>query len=270
MKEHRTRTPPRFAAVAAAAALAAWAAAGPAPPSGCTLPLPVARAALPSGAPTFANPLVVDNAYFPVVPRTLKVFGGRDGRETVLTVETHPVETREFLWSGQTIPCRIVRESAFLNGRLLETSDNYFAQADDRSVYAFGEISSGILLEDAEPAPDGDEGGSWVVGAVGPEDPEDTVSIVDPTLFMPADPEAGDLWTSKDVPGVDEETVEALRIDASIRVPGGRFLSPLRVQVRSPLSPGAETKWYGQGSGEIRSRSKGEQHRLLASGLGNH
>jgi len=263
-KEEPKPAPRRLAAAVAAAVLGAWLAAGPSPSLRL---LPEARAALPSGTPVFSNPLLVDNAYHPVEPGMLRVYGGRDGREPVITVVRHTAETRDFTWNAQPVPCRAVRDSAFIRGRLFETSIAWYAQADDGSVYAFGEISSGILIPDAEPG-DFDPPSSWVVGAVGPGDPVETVSIPNPTLFMPANPQAGDLWIAKDVPGDETETVEVVRIETSLRVPGGLIPTPLRVLVRSSVETGAETKWYGIGKGEVQARSKGERYRLLASGLG--
>ncbi len=250
------------AAALVVAALAAGAHLAPSGPGATP-----AEAALPVGTPTFSAPLTIDNPFFPIQPGAVKVFTGRDGREAVTTVDFHLVETRTFQWNGGPVACRIIRESAFIDGELLETSWNYFAQADDGSVYAFGELNMENLIDGADTDPD-DSTGSWVVGAAGPGDPEDIATIPDPTLFMPANPQRGDVWTAKDVPGVDEETLEVQGVDRRLRVPAEKYALPLRVLVRSPLSAGVETKWFVRGVGEAQSRSSGEKSRLLASTLG--
>jgi len=118
-----------------------------------------AQAEVPSGTPVFSNPLAITNPFQPFRPGALKVFSGSDhGTKT----ESHDIylrQTREFQWNGKTVKCRILREVAFEDGELVESSDNYFAQADDGTVYYFGEVVDNYV--------DGviaNHDGSWLVG----------------------------------------------------------------------------------------------------------
>ncbi len=72
----------------------------------------------------------------------LKVFQGADGRAKTVGVHIYLAETRSFDWNGAAVQCRVLREVAFEDGQLLEISDNYFAQADDGTVYYFGEVAT--------------------------------------------------------------------------------------------------------------------------------
>jgi len=231
-------------------------------------PMPLAGASLPTGAPVFSNPLEIDHEFFPVRPGAIKLFTGKDGREDVTIVEFHLVATRTFTWNAVAIECRAIRESTFIDGNIFETSLNWYAQADDGSVYFFGEVSyEGLVPADTA---DAEEQGvfGWVVGDPQPGDPAGTETSPGPFLFMPANVEPGDVWKPEDLGTVVDETDEAIRIDRRIRVPAGRFTDCLRVVDTSALDPGEETKWYAPGQGVIKARSRGEISRLLASTLG--
>src|SRR2546427_694957 len=98
-----------------------------------------ARASVPAGAPTFSNPLNITNRYQPFQPGGVKVYRGTKGTTTQLVVDLYLSDTRTFVVNGTSVPCRILQEIAFENGQLVEISLNYFAQADDGTVYYFGE-----------------------------------------------------------------------------------------------------------------------------------
>ncbi len=234
------------------------------------LALPVAAASVPTGTPVFSNPLDVDNAWFPIEPGGFKVYVGRDGSDRVTIVEHHLLATRDFEWNSLTIPCRIVEETKFTGGRPVERSRAHFAQADDGSIYYFGDISADFPPpegDDPEDDPNDTESSGWVVGALGPEDPPDTVPGVGPFLFMPADPEPGDTWKPEDALPVVDETDEVRRTGVRLRVPAGRFQGCLEVLERSGIDPGHETKWYAPGVGLVLGISRGERLALQAGTL---
>jgi hypothetical protein len=169
--------------------------------AGLAIPFKAAWAEVPSGPPTFSNPLNIDNAFFPFQPGGLKVFAGSDHGTKTAAIDVYLTATRTFRLNGKNVACHILVEEAYEDGELVERSFNYFAQADDGTVYYFGEVvniyENGVIVSHE---------GSWLVGgATLPSDPPGIGNAPKPGLFMPANPELGDMFKPEDLfPIVDE------------------------------------------------------------------
>src|SRR5438094_8980171 len=96
-----------------------------------------ARASVPTGTPppTFGNPLNITNRYQPFQPGGVKVYRGTKGKTRQVVVDLYRTDTRTFRLNSRNVECRILQEIAFENGQLVESSLNFFAQADDGTVY---------------------------------------------------------------------------------------------------------------------------------------
>jgi len=222
-----------------------------------------ARASVPGGTPTFTNPLNITNTYHPFQPGGVKIFRGEDGNSRSVGVHLYLTETRTFNWNSTTVECRVLREIAFENGVLLEISDNYFAQADDGTLYYFGEV-----VENYENGVVVDNDGSWLVGGPTlPTDPPTTGNDDNPTVFMPPNPEVGDVFKPEDLPTVVDETVEVLRVNITVKVPAGRYAGTVKIKETSALAPGFTNKWYAPGVGVVMERAKREYLDLISSTL---
>jgi hypothetical protein len=222
-----------------------------------------AGAVVPSGTPTFSNPLNITNHYHPFQPGGVKVFQGSDGRDKLVGLHLYLTETRSFNWNGTTVACRVLREIAFENGELVEISDNYFAQADDGTVYYFGEVvdnyEDGVVVNND---------GSWLVGGPKlPSDPPGTANDNNPTVFMPANPEVGDVFKPEDLPPVVDETATVVRVGVKVKVSAGVYEDAIIIEETSTLEPGTTAKWYAPGVGVVMEKAKREQLNLLASTL---
>ncbi|MBI4880026.1 MAG: hypothetical protein HY812_10270 [Planctomycetes bacterium] len=222
------------------------------------------RAAVPAGPPVFSQPLTITNEWSPFEEGAMKVFRGTADGERVVTTHSHLAATRTFLWGGGPVETRIVREMEFERGVLMEASLRYFAQADDGTVYCFGELADayqdGVVVSHE---------GSWLVGgATLPSDPPGTPAAVDPTVFMPAHPEVGDQFKPEDLYPVVDETVTVVATVQAVKVEGGTFKNVLRLKETS-LIPGSglERKWIASGVGVIRSRGEGERLALISTSL---
>jgi hypothetical protein len=227
------------------------------------LPIGALRASVPTGTPTFSNPLNITNSFHPFQAGGMKIFQGAEGRTRMVGVHLYLAELRSFNWNGTTVQCRVLREVGFEDGQLVEISDNYFAQADDGTVYYFGEVvdnyEDGVVVNND---------GSWLVGGKTlPSDPPTTANAPNPTVFMPANPEVGDVFKPEDLPPVVDETAEVERVDVSVKVPAGRFTDAIRIKETSSLEPGATNKWYAPGVGVVMERAKREQLNLISSTL---
>ena len=209
---------------------------------------------VPSGTPVFSDPLSIDNPYQAFVPGRVKHYERIQGNLDAEDFEICTAATRSFAWNGTSVACRVLQEMSLEDGALVEISRNYFAQADDGSVYYFGEvvdIYSGGQIVSHE--------GSWLVGGpTDPADPPETATDSDPNVFMPAQPEPGDEYHPEDtLPVVDEEDL-ILKAGQKVSVPAGHFDECLQIRESSLLSPDTETKWYAPGLGVVKVKEKGE------------
>ncbi len=215
----------------------------------------------PVTPPVFSHPLVFTNRNFPFVPGGTKVFTGLDGRNATTSVDFYHGETRTFSLGGVDIPTRILQETEFENGKLKEISQNYFAQADDGTVYYFGEV-----VDNYEDGVIADHEGSWLVGGpTQPGDPEKSGNAPVPAVFMPAEPEVGESFKPEDLFPIVDETATVVATNRRIAVPAGRFSNVLEIRETSRLSSGSETKYYAAGQGVISGKSRSDSFKLIAS-----
>ena len=196
-----------------------------------------------SDGPLFSRPLAIDHAFCPFPDQALHVLKGMVGSEGTLELAEFSPRTRAFAWSGQEIECRTVFEWEFFFGFLLEASANYYAQADDGSVYYFGEVVTSL-----------DGGGdelSWLVGgATQPSDPPSTVAAHHPALFMPAKPALGSTWKPEDLAPLLEEEATVIAIGETVRTPFGDVEGCLKVLFSSGPDD-MHVKYLAPGMGEV-------------------
>jgi hypothetical protein len=170
-------------------------------------------------------------------------------------------DTRDFILDSTTVTCHLLQETEFEDGELVEISYNYFAQADDGTVYYFGEVVDNY--EDGEVV---DHGGSWLVGGPVGDDPPETAAVSVPALFMPANPEVGDEFRPEDVPGGPQEIDTVHGVDRNVKVPAGKYSGAIEIHELS-LPDQRETKWYGPDVGVIKAKGQGEILKLDSSTL---
>ncbi len=221
-------------------------------------------AAVPVGPPVFSQPLTINNEWFPFEEGAMKVFRGTSDGERLVTTRSYLATTRPFLWGGGPVETRTVREMEFERGVLVDASLSYYAQADDGTVYCFGELADayqdGVVVSHE---------GSWLVGgATLPADPPGTAAAADPTVVMPAHPEVGDQWKPEDLFPVVDATVTVVAVPDAVKVEAGKFKKVLKLKETS-LIPGSgpERKWIASGVGVIRSRGEGERLALISTSL---
>src|SRR3989304_3278533 len=179
--------------------------------------------------------LEIDNDFFPVVPGSESVLESED--ETIRLEITVLEETDEV--AG--IDTRILVESEFEDGLLIEVSRNFFAQVQEGqegagTVCYFGEdvdecadgleqVGDEFLCNGEEPSHEG----AWLAGENGNV----------PGLFMPADPQVGDVYMQEGADGVAEDQQEVLALGVPIEVPAGDFEDTLTAEDCNPLEEGA-------------------------------
>jgi hypothetical protein len=216
--------------------------------------------------PTFTNPLNITNPLRVFQPGGVKVYSGKKNNQLSVLVDLYLTTTRTFQWNAVSIPCHMIQETEFTGGVLTEISTNFSAQADDGTVYYFGELvdgyTNGVL--------DGTHDGSWLVGgATLPTDPAVTFNSPKPGVFMAANPMVGDHFKPEDLAGFLDETDTITGTGLTVKTPAGKFTNAVSI-LETSILPGegpGETKWYVPGIGVIKGRTKGESFNLLSSSL---
>ncbi len=212
--------------------------------------------------PTFSRSLEFDHPYFPFETGAMNVYQGTVDDLDMTIVERYLPEVRVFEWGGQQIPCAIVEETEFQAGELSQISYNFYAQADDGSVWFFGEF--------AEEFKDGEivsRSGSWLVGGRTSEDPPDTAAGPEPALHLPALVSTGEVWMQENIPEHDIfEQRTVLATDRVIRVPAGEYVGCTMIREEGHDGE-VEAKWYAPGIGVIEVDSPSEKLKLVATAI---
>ena len=129
--------------------------------------------------------------------------GHVDGKPFRTEVTLLP-ETRIIEWQGKRIETLVSQYMAYLDGRIQEVAYDLYAQADDGSVWYFGED-----VADFEDGAIVTKEGTWIVGKDGPA-----------AMIMPADPKVGDAYRTENTPGIafEEVTVMAVGKTSTVRL----------------------------------------------------
>jgi hypothetical protein len=208
---------------------------------------------------TFSNPLQINNPFHPFVDNRLKVSSIRQGHTDAQVIDVYSTERRTFtLTNGTTVSCATLIEVEIEDGELTEISSNYFAQADNGTVYYFGEVvdiyENGVIVS---------HDGSWLVGGPVGNDPVETATAMVPAEFMPANPKVGDTFKPEDLFPVVEETDVVVKTGQTVTVQAGKFTNTIKIQ-ETLLSGDVEFKWYAPGVGFIQAKEPGEILELTA------
>jgi hypothetical protein len=106
--------------------------------SGC-LPLAPEGQRVDRAAPVFSRPTEITNPLLPIAEVTQALqLGTVDGKPFRAEVTLLP-GTKTITWDGRQVPTRVHQYVAYSGGRILEVALDWYAQADDGSVWYFGE-----------------------------------------------------------------------------------------------------------------------------------
>ena len=157
-------------------------------------------------APPFSDPTSVTNPLFPIAKLESVVLNGRVDGKAFRTETTLVPETRIVEWSeGQCVKALVSQYVAYLDGRIQEVALDFYAQADDGSVWYFGEdvynYEKGVVA---------DTSGSWLAGKEGPA-----------AMIMPAAPEVGQVNRPENIPGLVWEEVAVKTTGKTVAGPRG-------------------------------------------------
>jgi hypothetical protein len=157
-------------------------------------------------APPFSNPTKVTNPLFPIANLRSAILNGSVEDKPFKVETTLLPGTRIIGWpDGKQVETLVSQYVAYLDGRIEEVALDFYAQADDGSVWYFGEdvfnYQEGLI---------GDTEGTWIAGQEGP-----------PAMIMPADPQLGDVYRPENIPGLVFEEVTVKRVGETVEGPRG-------------------------------------------------
>ena len=195
--------------------------------------------------PTFSNPTSITNPLFPIKDlHSVILLGNVDGHlmrtETTLLPKTEVIE-----WNGQKVETLVSQYVAYLDGRIEEIAIDRYAQADDGSVWYFGEdvsdFKDGVVVSTE---------GTWLAGKDGP-----------PAMIMPANPQVGDVYRSENIPGNVFEEVTVKEINVTVDGPHGPVTGAM-VGEELHMDGSTEDKIFAPGYGEFWTGSGGDLEAL--------
>ena len=227
--DDRIRSPWAAAAVTCCALVSA----------GCT-PTPESVSGLPQGdevveldpADFTAD---IDSPYWPMKPGTRWTYREVDseGEELRVTVVV-TTETREI---ANGITARVVRDTVFAGGEIVEDTFDWYAQDADGAIWYLGEDTA--EFEDGEIV---SREGSFEAGVDGAL----------PGILIPADPRPGMRYRQEYYAGEAEDNGEVLSTDAMADAPAGHFTDVLLTWDTNALEPAvAELKFYAPDVGPV-------------------
>jgi hypothetical protein len=190
-------------------------------------------------APPFTNSTSVTNPLFPISNLHSAILNGQvDGQplkiETTLLPDTRVIEWRP----GQCVRTLVSQFVAYKGGRIEEVALDFYAQADDGSVWYFGEDVFNYARGGVA-----DTAGTWLAGKEGAA-----------AMIMPGQPKVGDVNRSENIPGLVFEEVTVKATGVTVAGPRGPVQGAM---IGSELHDDGtrEDKYFAPGYGEFRSAS---------------
>ena len=158
-------------------------------------------------SPPFSHPTEVTNPLFPISKLHSAVLNGTIDGKPFHTETTLLPHTRALEWPrGHQVEALVSQYAAFLDGKIQEVALDYYAQADDGSVWYLGEDvfdynDEGTIAFTTD---------SWTTGQDGP-----------PAMIMPAHPQVGQAFRTENIPGLVFEEVTVKTVGKTVMGPSG-------------------------------------------------
>ena len=175
----------------------------------------------------------IDNPYWPMavgsrwVYREIDEHGDRQRVVVTVTPRTRRVAGVE---------ARVVRDVVTEDGRVVEATDDWYAQDREGNVWYLGEDT--VEYEDGHAS----RAGSWEAGVDGAQ----------AGVVMPAAPRVGMSYRQEHDVGEAEDRARVLSLDEQADVPLGHFDRALMTKETTPLEPRVvEYKLYAKGVGPV-------------------
>ncbi len=212
---------------------------------GVVLQTAPASARVDLGTPRFQNPTNITNPLFPIssLSRAL-LLGSADGLplrvETTLLPQTRKIEFR-----NRELQVNVSQYVAWLGRRIHEVALDLYAQADDGSVWYFGEdvfnYENGVVV---------DTDGTWHAEQDGPA-----------AMIMPNSPRVGDVWRPENICELVFEEVTMKTAGVTVTGPQGPVSGAIVVE-ELHMDGSKEDKTFAPGYGEFFTSGGGDTEAL--------
>jgi hypothetical protein len=167
----------------------------------------------PGEVPKFSNPRAITNPYLPLALLKQDIFQNDEER---VERTAKPAIHKIFNIGGNKVDALAVEDREYnSDGKLAESTLDYFAQDDDGNVYYLG--------EDVDEYTNGKisgHSGGWLFG-------KDTKNL---GLMMPAHPHEGDRFRSEDAEPITWESDQVISLSETARVPAGTYQNCLKIR----------------------------------------
>jgi hypothetical protein len=177
----------------------------------------------------------IDNPYWPMRPGSRWVYRETDAegarQRVVVTV------TRRTKMIANGVRARVVRDVVTEDGKLVEKTDDWYAQDKAGNIWYLGEATT--EYENGKPV---STEGSFEAGVDGAQ----------PGVIMPAKPRRGLKYRQEHYAGHAEDRGQILSLREQAEVPFGHFRNVLMTKDTNPLEPKVlEFKFYARGVGPV-------------------
>ena len=199
--------------------------------------LPAARGANIPASLKFSHSREITNAYLPLAQVRQDILEGKENGKPVRIERTAKPDLRKtFTIRGQKVEALAFEDREFADGKLTEVTTDYFAQADDGTVYYLGED-----VDEYENGKVSGHSGAWLLG-------KDTKT---PGVLLPGKPKVGDKFKSEDVSKKIREADEIVSLSETVTVPAGTYKNCLKIK-ETPADGEIEYKYFAPGIGCVR------------------
>ncbi|MGI5375188.1 hypothetical protein ACQEV2_13250 [Streptomyces sp. CA-251387] len=185
--------------------------------------------------PAFSHPTRITNPLYPTGEVDQVVMGGQADDEVFRTEVSTLPGTKTITLDDRKVQALTQQYVAFAGGRIHEVALDWYAQADDGSVWYLGEDV--FNYEDGVVA---DTEGTWQAGRDG----------APAAMIMPAHPEKGDVYRPENLPGVVFEEVTVKEVNRTVEGPYGKVKGAMTVR-ELHMDGSTEDKTFAPGYGEF-------------------
>lgn len=214
--------------------------------TGC-LPVAPSSERIDLARPTFSDPRRITNPLHSNANLDQVIYGGLVDGKPFRTEFTRLDDVKMITWDGQRIPAVTWQYLAYSDGRILEVALDWFAQADDGSVWYLGEDV--FNYEDGAVA---DTRGTWIAGDDAPA-----------AMIMPSKPAVGAVYRPENSPGVVFEEVTIKKVGVTMQGPRGLVRGAI-VADELHADGTHEDKIFAPGYGEFSSGDPSAEHETVS------
>ncbi|MEC4017561.1 hypothetical protein [Streptomyces sp. H27-D2] len=202
--------------------------------TGKCMPLAPKKDRVDLDKPAFSRPTSITNPLHPSSRVQQVIYGGQVGGKPFRTEFTLLPDKKTIALNGERVKVRTLQYTALSDGRIEEVALDWFAQADDGSVWYLGEdvfnYADGVVA---------DTDGTWKAGRTGPA-----------AMIMPAHPKAGDVYRPENAPEVVFEEVTVKAVGQTVPGPYGPVKGAVTVN-ELHMDGSREDKVFAPGYGEF-------------------